>query len=75
MTAEPPSLLLNHSPRIYFQGAVRVLRCHPISRHDGPLSVRRAYSPDEIRGLAENAGIPRPRIQRYPRLGRLLAVW
>ena len=55
--------------------ATRVLRCHPISRHDGPLSVRRAYSPDEIRGLAEKAGLHPPRIRRYPLLGRLLAVW
>jgi SAM-dependent methyltransferase len=55
--------------------ATRVLGCHPISRHDGPLSVRRAYSPDEIRGLAEKAGLPLPRIRRYPLIGRLLAVW
>jgi len=55
--------------------ATRVLGCHAISRHDGPLSVRRAYSPDEIRGLAEKAGIRPPRIRRYPLLGRLLAVW
>ena len=55
--------------------ATRVLRCHPISRHDGPLSVRRAYSPDEIRGLAEKAGLRLPRIRRYPLIGRLLAVW
>jgi SAM-dependent methyltransferase len=55
--------------------ATRVLGCHPISRHDGPLSVRRAYSPDELRGLAEKAGLPAPRIERYPLLGRVLAVW
>jgi SAM-dependent methyltransferase len=54
--------------------ATRVLACHPISRHDGPLSVRRAYSPDELGTLAEKAGIPAPRIKRYPLLGRLLAV-
>jgi SAM-dependent methyltransferase len=55
--------------------ATRALHCHPISRDDGPLSVRRAYSPAEIRGLAEKAGIRPPRIRRYPLLGRLLAVW
>ena len=54
--------------------ATRVLRCHPISRHDGPLSVRRAYSPAEIRSLAEKAGLRPPRIRRHPLLGRLLAV-
>ena len=54
--------------------ATRVLACHPISRHDGPLSVRRAYSADELRTLAEKAGIPAPQVRRYPLLGRLLAV-
>jgi SAM-dependent methyltransferase len=54
--------------------ATHALGCHPISRHDGPLSVRRAYSPDEVRRLAEKAGLPAPRIERYPLLGRLLAV-
>ena len=54
--------------------ATRVLACHPISRHDGPLSVRRAYSAEELATLAEKAGIPAPRITRYPLLGRLLAV-
>jgi len=54
--------------------ATRALACHPISRHDGPLSVRRAYSPDEMRGMAEKAGAPVRRIERYPWLGRILAV-
>ena len=54
--------------------ATRALRCHPVSRHDGPLSVRRAYSPHEIRGLVEKAGLPAPRVRRYPWLGRLIVV-
>jgi len=54
--------------------ATRVFRCHPISRHDGPLSVRRAYSRDELRALAEKAGASRLTIREYPALGRLLAV-
>jgi ubiquinone/menaquinone biosynthesis C-methylase UbiE len=54
--------------------ATRLLACHAISRHDGPLSVRRAYSPEELRALAEKAGLPAPRIERYPWLGRVLAV-
>jgi len=52
----------------------RLLGCHPISRHDGPLSVRRSYSPDELRALAEQAGARRLTIHEYPVLGRLLAV-
>ena len=54
--------------------STRLLRCHPISRHDGPLSVRRAYSPEEIRALCAAAGLPAPRIERHGWLGRLLTV-
>jgi 2-polyprenyl-3-methyl-5-hydroxy-6-metoxy-1,4-benzoquinol methylase len=50
----------------------RVLRLHPVSRHDGPVSVRRAWSADELTTLAEKAG-RRARITRYPWLGRLVA--
>jgi hypothetical protein len=52
----------------------RLLGCHPISRHDGPLSVRRSYSRDELRVLAEEAGARRLTIREYPVLGRLVAV-
>lgn len=54
--------------------ATRLLACHPISRHDGPLSVRRSYSPEEIDALCEKATVPRPHITRHPWLGRLLSV-
>jgi len=54
--------------------ATRLLHCHPISRHDGPLSVRRSYSRDELRVLAERAGARRLTIREYPVLGRMLAV-
>lgn len=54
--------------------ATRLLRCHPISRHDGPLSVRRAYSSAELRALAEKAGIRALAISEYPAFGRLVAV-
>jgi SAM-dependent methyltransferase len=50
----------------------RLLRLHPVSRHDGPLSVRRAYSADEVRAFGENAG-RRVELRRYPWLGRLVA--
>ena len=52
----------------------RLLGCHPISRHDGPLSVRRSYSRDELQALAEKAGARRLTIREYPVLGRLVAV-
>jgi ubiquinone/menaquinone biosynthesis C-methylase UbiE len=54
--------------------ATRLVARHPISRHDGPLSVRRAYLPGELAVLAEKAGIEPLRVARYPALGRLVAV-
>jgi hypothetical protein len=54
--------------------ATRLLARHRFSRHDGPLSVRRAYSPQELRRLAARAGIARLVVRRYPALGRLVAV-
>jgi hypothetical protein len=50
----------------------RALRLHPVSRHDGPLSVRRAYSAAELRVLAEKAGLARVVVRRYPLVGRLV---
>jgi SAM-dependent methyltransferase len=54
--------------------ATRLVARHPISRHDGPLSVRRSYSPDEIRRLAAEARVPRLAIHRYPWLVRILIL-
>jgi hypothetical protein len=50
----------------------RLLRLHPVSQHDGPLSVRRAYSSRELAALAARAG-GRARVRRYAWLGRLVA--
>ncbi len=54
--------------------ATRVCARHPVSRHDGPLSVRRAYDVDELRVLAEKAGLGPFTIRRVPWLARLLLV-
>jgi ubiquinone/menaquinone biosynthesis C-methylase UbiE len=54
--------------------ATRLLARHRFARHDGPLSVRRAYSPEELQGLAEKAGLPALVVHRYPLLGRVVAV-
>src|SRR5437899_9946701 len=54
--------------------ATRLLRCHPISRHDGPLSVRRAYSAAELTMLAQKAGITTLRVHAHRIYGRLVAV-
>ena len=46
-----------------------------VSRHDGPLSVRRAYAPDELRALAEKAGWLHVTIRRHPLLGRVVMTF
>ena len=37
-----------------------------LTRHDAPLSVRRAYTPDEAAALAREAGWRAPRVRREP---------
>jgi ubiquinone/menaquinone biosynthesis C-methylase UbiE len=54
--------------------ATQILRMHPVSRHDGPLSVRRSYSAAEMRALAEKAGLEQIDIVAYPMLARVVAV-
>ena len=36
--------------------ATRTRRLHPVSRHDGPMSVRRAYSADELTARVRRIG-------------------
>ncbi len=45
--------------------AATVWRRHPVTRHDGPLSVRRAFTPDELRTLAERAGFADGRVHAH----------
>jgi hypothetical protein len=52
----------------------RLQRCHPVSRHDGPLSVRRAYSVDELRTLADKARLANVTVRRFPLLLRVVLV-
>jgi len=54
--------------------ATRLVARHRFSRHDGPLSVRRAYAPDELRALAGKAGLRNTRIVRHRLWARLLLV-
>jgi 2-polyprenyl-3-methyl-5-hydroxy-6-metoxy-1,4-benzoquinol methylase len=52
--------------------ATRALGLHPVSCHDGPMSVRRAYTADELEALARRSGRG-VRVSSYPLLGRLVA--
>jgi SAM-dependent methyltransferase len=46
--------------------ATRTVARNRLTRHDGPLSVLRAYTPDELRALARSAGLPGPRVTTAP---------
>jgi ubiquinone/menaquinone biosynthesis C-methylase UbiE len=49
-----------------------LLAVTPVTRHDGALSVARAYTAAELRGLAIEAGLKAVRVQRH--LGHRLAL-
>jgi SAM-dependent methyltransferase len=46
--------------------AATVWRGNPVTRHDGPLSVLRAFTPAELRDLAERAGLRVRAVRRHP---------
>jgi ubiquinone/menaquinone biosynthesis C-methylase UbiE len=46
--------------------AATVWRRNPVTRHDGPLSVRRAFTADELVDLAREAGFSAPSAHRHP---------
>jgi len=54
--------------------ATRLFTRNRMSRHDGPLSVRRAYVREELRALCEKAGLFDARILAYPALLRQCVV-
>jgi SAM-dependent methyltransferase len=46
--------------------AATVWRRNPITRHDGPVSVRRSFTAPELLDLARRAGLGRPTVDRHP---------
>jgi 2-polyprenyl-3-methyl-5-hydroxy-6-metoxy-1,4-benzoquinol methylase len=46
--------------------AATVWRTHPLTRHDGPLSVRRAFTPAELMDYARAADLPNPSVHAHP---------
>jgi ubiquinone/menaquinone biosynthesis C-methylase UbiE len=53
----------------------RVCTTNPLTRHDGPLSVLRAYTAPELRALAAAAGLPAARVYREPFFRLALVAW
>lgn len=54
--------------------AVTVWRGHPITRHDGPRSVRASFTPGELRRLASEAGLREGRVRTHPLFRQALVV-
>ena len=54
--------------------ATRLVATTRMARHDGPMSVRRAYTPDEVRALCEKAGVFAVDVLRYRCLARQCVV-
>lgn len=68
---------LRRSPAAYAGArllAATVWRTHPITRYDGPLSVRRAFTPSELRALAHKAGLRGARAYAHVPF-RVALVW
>lgn len=46
--------------------AATIWRRHPVTRHDGLVSIRAAFTPEEARQLAAAAGLQEARTRRFP---------
>jgi len=49
-----------------FALVARLLRFSPVTRHDGAVSLRRAYQPTELREFARAAGLRDGRVSKHP---------
>lgn len=58
-------LVRGAAPRAAFHLIAPLLARHPFTRHDGELSIRRAYRPGELLAVAQYAGLPDPRVQPH----------
>lgn len=59
-------LMRGHLPLVGFRLIKPILARSPITRHDGVVSIRRGYTPDELRLMAREAGIPNARVSVHP---------
>jgi len=57
-------LVRGPAPYLAFRLAWPILARNPLTQHDGALSIRRAYTPDELLHLGFEAGLPIPRVIR-----------
>jgi SAM-dependent methyltransferase len=55
-------LVRGRLPALAFRLVQPIFARHPLTRHDGALSIRRAYTPRELRGLAAEAGLSKAQV-------------
>lgn len=58
-------LVRGRLPLLAFGLVQPLLARHPFTRHDGAVSIRRAYTPRELLALAHAAGLPQPRVHTH----------
>jgi SAM-dependent methyltransferase len=52
-------------PLIGFKFIQPIFACHYLTRHDGAISIRRAYTPAELYSLAQAAGLPEAHVYTH----------
>lgn len=62
-------------PYFGFSLLARLMRRHPYVRHDGPVSIARAFRPADWRALARRAGLADGRVRIARRFPYRLCVW
>jgi SAM-dependent methyltransferase len=58
-------LVRGRLPIMAFRLVKPIFARHPFTRHDGEVSIRRAYTPSEVLNLANEAGLPNPRVHAH----------
>ncbi len=67
-------LVRDRVPAIFFSATTPVFARSPLTQHDGRASIRRAYTPREMRGILKEAGLPRARIYTHGLYYRMTVV-
>jgi SAM-dependent methyltransferase len=67
-------LLRNPLPYVFIASTRRLLGWHPVTVHDGKISVEAAFRARELAALAEQAGLADPRVRAFVPAFRI-ALW
>lgn len=67
-------LLRNPLPYVFISSTRRLLGWHPVTVHDGKISVEAAFRARELAALAEQAGLANPRVRAFVPAFRI-ALW